>query len=37
VFAGNFSVKAKVTNGAPVIAVKPNSTAPEAAPAADAE
>jgi electron transfer flavoprotein alpha subunit len=34
VFAGNFTVKAKVTNGAPVIAVKPNSTAPEAAPAA---
>ena len=33
VFAGNFTVKAKVTNGAPVIAVKPNSTAPEAAPA----
>ena len=24
VFAGNFTVKAKVTNGAPVIAVKPN-------------
>jgi electron transfer flavoprotein alpha subunit len=34
VFAGNYTVKAKVTNGAPVIAVKPNSTAPEAAPAA---
>jgi electron transfer flavoprotein alpha subunit len=34
VFAGNFTVKAKVTNGAPVIAVKPNSTAPGAAPAA---
>ncbi|MFT4298519.1 MAG: electron transfer flavoprotein subunit alpha/FixB family protein [Aeromicrobium sp.] len=30
VFAGNFSVEAKVTNGAPVIAVKPNSTTPEA-------
>ena len=34
VFAGNFTVKAKVSSGAPVIAVKPNSTAPEAAPAA---
>jgi electron transfer flavoprotein alpha subunit len=31
VFAGNFTVKAKVTSGAPVIAVKPNSAAPEAA------
>ena len=34
VFAGGYTVKAKVTNGAPVIAVKPNSAAPEAAPAA---
>jgi electron transfer flavoprotein alpha subunit len=34
VFAGNYTVKAKVTNGAPVIAVKPNSAAPEAAAAA---
>jgi len=34
VFAGSYTVKAKVTNGAPVIAVKPNSAAPEAAPAA---
>ncbi|HSI26015.1 MAG TPA: electron transfer flavoprotein subunit alpha/FixB family protein [Aeromicrobium sp.] len=34
VFAGNFTVKAKVTQGSPVVAVKPNSTAPEAAPAA---
>ena len=34
VFAGNYTVKAKVTKGAPVIAVKPNSTAPEAAAAA---
>jgi electron transfer flavoprotein alpha subunit len=34
VFAGGYTVKAKVSNGAPVIAVKPNSTAPEAAPAA---
>ncbi|MEV7396966.1 electron transfer flavoprotein subunit alpha/FixB family protein [Aeromicrobium sp. NPDC092404] len=36
VFAGNFTVKAAVTQGAPVITVKPNSTAPEAAPAAGA-
>jgi electron transfer flavoprotein alpha subunit len=36
VFAGNFTVKASVTKGAPVITVKPNSTAPEAAPAAGA-
>ena len=36
VFAGNFTVKANVTKGAPVITVKPNSTAPEAAPAAGA-
>ena len=34
VFAGNFTVDAKVTQGAPVIAVKPNSTSPEAASAA---
>ena len=34
VFAGGYTVKAKVTTGAPVIAVKPNSAAPEAAPAA---
>ncbi len=33
VFAGNWSVKAKVTHGAPVITVKANATAPEAAPA----
>ena len=31
VFAGNFTVQAVVTKGSPVIAVKPNSTAPEAA------
>ena len=30
-FAGNFTVTAQVTKGAPVIAVKPNSTAPEQA------
>ncbi len=36
VFAGNFTVKAGITKGAPVITVKPNSTAPEAAPAAGA-
>ena len=29
VFAGNYTVKAKVTHGTPVITVKPNSTAPE--------
>jgi len=29
VFAGNFTVTAQVTQGAPVIAVKPNSAAPE--------
>ena len=34
VFAGNFTVKASVTKGVPVITVKPNSAAPEAAPAA---
>jgi electron transfer flavoprotein alpha subunit len=34
VFAGGYTVKSKVSNGAPVIAVKPNSAAPEAAPAA---
>src|SRR5688572_15661966 len=34
VFAGSYTVKAKVSTGAPVIAVKPNSAAPEAAPAA---
>jgi electron transfer flavoprotein alpha subunit len=30
VFAGSYTVKAKVTRGTPVIAVKPNSAAPEA-------
>jgi electron transfer flavoprotein alpha subunit len=30
VFAGNFTVKAKVTRGTPIITVKPNSAAPEA-------
>jgi electron transfer flavoprotein alpha subunit len=34
VFAGGYTVKATVSNGAPVVAVKPNSAAPEAAPAA---
>jgi electron transfer flavoprotein alpha subunit len=37
VFAGDFSVEATVTRGTPIIAVKPNSAAPEAAPAAGAE
>ncbi len=36
VFAGNFTVAAQVTQGAPVIAVKPNSAAPEAVNAAGA-
>jgi electron transfer flavoprotein alpha subunit len=29
VFAGNYTVQAKVTKGVPIITVKPNSTAPE--------
>ncbi len=33
VFAGNWSVRAKVTHGAPVITVKANAVAPELAPA----
>jgi len=36
VFAGNFTVQANVTSGAPVIAVKPNSAAPEQAAGAGA-
>ncbi|MDH6143848.1 MULTISPECIES: electron transfer flavoprotein subunit alpha/FixB family protein [Kitasatospora] len=36
VFAASFQVKSKVTKGAPVITVKPNAAAPEAAPAAGA-
>ncbi|MFE9428128.1 electron transfer flavoprotein subunit alpha/FixB family protein [Kitasatospora sp. NPDC006697] len=36
VFAASFQVKSKVTHGAPVITVKPNAAAPEAAPAAGA-
>ena len=36
VFAGNFTVDAVVTKGSPVIAVKPNSAAPEAAAGAGA-
>lgn len=36
VFAGNFKVQATVTKGTPIVAVKPNSAAPEAAPAAGA-
>ncbi|MFC0628532.1 electron transfer flavoprotein subunit alpha/FixB family protein [Kribbella deserti] len=31
VFAGNYSVQAKVTKGTPIITVKPNAAAPEAA------
>jgi electron transfer flavoprotein alpha subunit len=33
VFAGNYSVQAKVTKGTPIITVKPNATTPEEAPA----
>ncbi|HEU5483810.1 MAG TPA: electron transfer flavoprotein subunit alpha/FixB family protein [Microlunatus sp.] len=33
VFAGNWTVRASVTHGAPVITVKPNAVPPEAAPA----
>jgi electron transfer flavoprotein alpha subunit len=36
VFAGNFTVRAKVAKGVPIITVKPNSTAPEAASGAGA-
>ncbi|MCX4689261.1 electron transfer flavoprotein subunit alpha/FixB family protein [Kitasatospora purpeofusca] len=36
VFAASFQVKSTVTHGAPVITVKPNAVAPEAAPAAGA-
>lgn len=36
VFAGNFTVQAQVTKGAPVITVKPNSTTPEASEGAGA-
>jgi len=37
VFAGSYTVKATVTKGTPVIAVKPNSAAPEAVSGAAAE
>jgi electron transfer flavoprotein alpha subunit len=37
VFAGNFTVQAKVTKGTPIITVKPNSTTPEASEGAGAE
>src|SRR5918994_2489131 len=36
VFAGNYTVQAKVTQGTPIITVKPNSAAPEEADAAGA-
>jgi electron transfer flavoprotein alpha subunit len=36
VFSAGFTTRAKVTKGVPVITVKPNSAAPEAAPAGDA-
>ncbi|MEE1787706.1 electron transfer flavoprotein subunit alpha/FixB family protein, partial [Streptomyces sp. SP17BM10] len=34
VFAASYTVESRVSNGVPVIAVKPNAVAPEAAPAA---
>jgi electron transfer flavoprotein alpha subunit len=37
VFAGNYTVTAKVTKGTPIITVKPNSTTPEEAAGAGAE
>lgn len=37
VFAGSYTVKAKVTKGTPIIAVKPNSAAPEEAAGAAAD
>jgi electron transfer flavoprotein alpha subunit len=37
VFAGSFTVTAKVTKGTPIITVKPNSATPEEAPAEGAE
>jgi electron transfer flavoprotein alpha subunit len=37
VFAGSFTVEAIVTNGTPIVTVKPNSAAPEEAPAAAAD
>ncbi len=37
VFAGSFTVTAKVTKGTPIITVKPNSATPEEAPGAGAE
>jgi electron transfer flavoprotein alpha subunit len=36
VFAGNFSVQARVTRGTPIITVKPNATTPEPAPSTPA-
>ncbi|MBC7309128.1 MAG: electron transfer flavoprotein subunit alpha/FixB family protein [Actinomycetales bacterium] len=37
VFAGSYTVKARVTKGTPIVAVKPNSAAPEEAPGAAAD
>jgi electron transfer flavoprotein alpha subunit len=37
VFAGNYTVNAKVTHGTPIIAVKPNAATPEPSPGAAAE
>ena len=36
IFAGSATVKSKVTKGLPIITIRPNSTTPEAAPAAGA-
>src|SRR4051794_3119947 len=37
VFAGSYTVQAKVTHGTPIVTVKPNSATPEPAPAAAAD
>ncbi|WP_426561631.1 electron transfer flavoprotein subunit alpha/FixB family protein [Angustibacter sp. McL0619] len=37
VFAGSYTVQAKVTKGTPIITVKPNSATPQAAPSAAAD
>ncbi|MDX3105086.1 electron transfer flavoprotein subunit alpha/FixB family protein [Nonomuraea angiospora] len=37
IFGGGINVQSKVSKGTPIVAVRPNSTAPEAAPAAGAE
>ncbi|MEU6784526.1 electron transfer flavoprotein subunit alpha/FixB family protein [Nonomuraea angiospora] len=37
IFGGGINVQSKVSKGTPIVAVRPNSTAPEASPAAGAE